>query len=109
MKDNTLLIIPRRLSNCDETFLPLDYSYSGESSHCQRDESSLQSNSRYDSLLCCASAAGIPHPPMIIYSNCFPVGPYRLDGPDDALYAKSDSGLVDSELFLTWLKKRFLK
>ena len=44
------------------------------------------------SLLCCVSAAGLPLPPMIIYSKSFPGGPYRFDGPDDALYAKSDSG-----------------
>ena len=46
---------------------------------------------------------------MIIYSKCFPGGPYRFDGPDDTLYAKSKSGWIDSELFLTWLKKFFLK
>ena len=39
---------------------------------------------------------------MIIYSKCFPGGPYRFDGPDDALYAKSESGWIE---FLTWLKK----
>ena len=44
------------------------------------------------SLLCCVSAAGLPLPPMIIYAKCFPGGQYRFDGPDDALYAKSDSG-----------------
>ena len=60
-------------------------------------------------LLCCASAAGLPHPPMIIYANSFPGGQYRFQGPDDALYAKSDSGWVDSELFLTWLTKLFIK
>ena len=46
---------------------------------------------------------------MIIYSKSFPGGPYRFDGPDDALYAKSDSGWIDTELFLFWLKKIFLK
>ena len=46
---------------------------------------------------------------MIIYSKCFPGGQYQFEGPDDALYAKSDSGWIDSELFLTWLKTIFLK
>lgn len=46
---------------------------------------------------------------MIIYSKSFPGGQYRFEGPDDALYAKSDSGWIDSELFLTWLNKIFLK
>ncbi len=46
---------------------------------------------------------------MIIYAKSFLGGQYRFDGPDDALYAKSDSGWINSELFLTWLKKIFLK
>ena len=62
--------------------------------------------SEHISLLCCASAAGLPLPPMIIYSKSFPGGQYRFDGPDDALYGKSESGWIDSELFMAWL---FLK
>ena len=60
-------------------------------------------------MLCCASAAGFPLPPLIIFSKCFPGGQYRFDGPDDALYAKSESGWIDTELFITWFKKIFLK
>ena len=48
-------------------------------------------------------------PPMIIYAKSFPGGQYRFDGPEDALYAKSDSGWIDSELFLAWLNKIFVK
>ncbi len=61
------------------------------------------------SLLCCVSTAGLPLPPMIIYTKAFPGGQYRFDGPDDAQYAKSDSGWIDTDLFLSWLKKIFLK
>ena len=32
-----------------------------------------------------------------------------FEGPDDAIYAKSKSGWIDSELFLVWMKKVFLK
>ena len=46
---------------------------------------------------------------MIIYSKSFPGGNYRFDGPDDALYARSESGWIDSELFLSWMKKVFLR
>ena len=46
---------------------------------------------------------------MIIYSKSFPGGPYCFEGPDDALYAKSDSGWIDSELFISWFNKIFLK
>ena len=52
-------------------------------------------------LLCGVSAAGFPLPPMIVYAKSFPGGQYRFQGPDDAVYVKSDSGRIDSELFLT--------
>ena len=61
------------------------------------------------SLLCCVSAAGLPLPPMIIYSKSFPGGPYRFDGPDDALYAKSDSGWTDTELFFILVKENIFE
>jgi hypothetical protein len=59
--------------------------------------------SEHITLLCGASAAGIALPPMIIFSKSFPGGSYRFNGPDDALYAKSDSGWIDSEFFLQWM------
>ena len=46
---------------------------------------------------------------MIIYSKSFPGGQYRFNGPEDALYARSESGWIDSELFLVWLQKIFFK
>ena len=46
---------------------------------------------------------------MIIYKKSFPGGAYHFDGPDDALYARSESGWIDSELFLVWLRRLFLK
>ena len=60
-------------------------------------------------MLCGASAAGIPLLPIIIFPKGFPGGAYTFEGPDDAVYAKSDSGWVDSNLFLSWMKKSFLK
>ena len=65
--------------------------------------------SEHITLLCGASAAGVALPPMIIFSKSFPGGSYKFDGPDDAVYAKSESGWIDSELFLAWMKKVFLK
>ena len=60
-------------------------------------------------MLCAASAAGFPLPPMIIYPKAYPGGAYTFEGPDDALYGKSESGYVDSELFTKWMEKIFLK
>lgn len=78
---------PRQILNRDETFLPL---------HCNKEKAATCKGAKntycqsYETsepitLLCCASAAGIPHPPMIIYSKSFPGGHYRFDGPEDAL------------------------
>ena len=44
---------------------------------------------------------------MIMYPVSFPGGQYKLDGPDDTLYAKSSSGWIDSELILHWFKRIF--
>lgn len=44
---------------------------------------------------------------MIIYPQAFLGGQYRFGGPDDTVYAKSDSGWIDSELFYQWFKKVF--
>ena len=108
---NNLKNKPRYQYNCDETFLPLDYTREKvvASRGAKVVYSQTHGTSDHISLLCCASAAGIPLPPMIIYAKSFPGGPYRFQGPDDALYAKSESGWIDSELFLSWLKKIFLK
>ena len=68
-----------------------------------------QGTLKHITMLCCASAAGFPLPPMIIFAKSFPGGQYRFNGPDDALYAKSESGWIDMELFIAWFKKIFLK
>ena len=108
---NNLKNKPRYLYNCDETFLPLDYTREKvvASSGAKVVYSQTHGTSDHIRFLCCVSAAGIPLPPMIIYAKAFPRGPYRFQGPDVALYAKSESGWIDSELFLSWLKKIFLK
>ena len=57
------------------------------------------------SMLCAALAAGFPLPPVIIYPKAYPGGAYTFSGPDDALYGKSESGYVDSELFIKWMER----
>lgn len=56
----------------------------------------------------CCSATGQVLPPMLIFQKCFPSSNYSSTGPDKCLYAKSDSGYMDGELFLEWFKKIFL-
>ena len=111
LEENGLMNKPRQLYNCDETFLPLDGTREKAVTHKGTKNTYCQASgtSEHITLLCCASATGIPHPPMIIYAKSFPGGHYRFEGPDDALYACSELGWIDSELFLVWLKKVFLK
>ena len=89
--NNNLMNSPRQIYNCDETFMPLDSTREkavttkgAKNVYCQE-----LGSSEHITVLCCASAAGNPHPPMIIYKKTFPGGAYRFDGPDDALYAQS--------------------
>ena len=64
---------PRHIYNCDETFLPLDCNREKAVTCKGAKNTSCQSygTSKHITLLCCASAAGIPHPPMIIYTKVF--------------------------------------
>ena len=111
LENKGLTNAPRQLFNRDETFLPLNIPCSKVIAHKNARHVYAQSRgtSEHITLLCCASAAGIAHPPMIIYSKSFPGGNYRFDGPDDALYARSESRWIGSELFLSWMKKVFLR
>ena len=111
LTDNNILNNARQILNCDETFVPLDYSREKvvTTKGAKNVYRQSQGTSEHITMLCCASAAGFPLPPLIIFSKCFPGGQYRFDGPDDALYAKSESGWIDVELFITWFKKIFLK
>ena len=56
----------------------------------------------------CCSATGQVLPPMLIFQKSFPSSNYASTGPDKCLYAKSDSGYMDGELFLEWFKNIFL-
>ena len=46
---------------------------------------------------------------MIINSKSFSGGPYHFEGPEDTLYACIESRWIDTQVFLAWLKKIFLK
>ena len=56
----------------------------------------------------CCSATGYTLPPMLIFQKCFPSSDYSSSGPDGCLYAKSESGYMDGELFKEWFQKIFL-
>ena len=56
----------------------------------------------------CCSSTGQVLSPMLIFQRCFPSSDYSSTGPDKCLYAKSESGYMDGELFLQWFRKVFL-
>ena len=111
LEENGLINSPRHLYNCDETFLPLDGTREKAVTLKRAKHAYAQAHgtSEYITLLCGASAAGLALLPMITYPKAFPGGAYTFKGPDDAVYAKSESGSVDSELFLSWMNKVFLE
>ena len=111
LEQYNLVIAPRQCFNCDKTFLPLNISCEKVVAcrNAKHVYAQSRSTSEHITLLCGASAAGVALPPMIIFSKAFPGGTYKFAGPDDAVYAKSESGWIDTELFLVWMKKVFLK
>ena len=111
LEQYNLINAPRQLFNCDETFFPLNISCEKVVARRNAKHVYVQSRgtSEHITLLCGASAAGIALPPMIIFAKAFPGGAYKFDGPDVTVYAKSESGWIDTELFLVWMKNVFLK
>ena len=58
--------------------------------------------------LVCASASGKVIPPMIIFKNTFPHSSYASEGVSGSLYAVSESGHIDSSLYISFITKRFI-
>ncbi|XP_066283582.1 uncharacterized protein [Branchiostoma lanceolatum] len=60
------------------------------------------------SCLECVAADGAVIPPLITSSKSLPPTDDSSEGPDNALYAATPSGLVEGDVFLRWLQERFL-
>ena len=98
LDNNGLKNKPRQLFNFDEIFLPINSIYEKAVTHRVIKVSVINHMEQVNILCCFASAAGIPHPPMIIYAKSFPSGQYRFEGPDDAVYTRNELDWIDSEL-----------
>ncbi len=110
LTENGLTHNPRQIYNANETFLPLNETK--EKAVTIKNKcvcSQYLGTTEHIAMLCAGSASGSALPPMIIYPKSFPGGQYKFGGPDDALYGKSESGWVDSKLFLEWMKQIFLR
>ena len=105
-EENDLRNSPHRFSNCHEIFPPL-VGMRKKADNLKYAYAQAHGISEHFTLLCGASAVRIA--PMIMYPKSFPGGAYTFKGPDDAVHAKSESGWVDSEIFLSWKKKVFLE
>ena len=101
---------PHLLYNCDETAIDLNKSTQRVLVPVKQKHSHLRSlgATQHISVHCCVNAAGHALPPFIIFSGGFPGGEYTKDGPDQAVYATSQSGFMDSELYIKWFEKVFL-
>ena len=106
LEEKGLANAPCQMFNCDETFLPLNIACKNVIACKNSKHVYAQSCGTTDhiTLLCCASAAGILLPPMIVYSRNFRRCNYRFNGPNDALHAKSESRWIDYKLYLLWMK-----
>ncbi|XP_078658355.1 uncharacterized protein LOC144903812, partial [Branchiostoma floridae x Branchiostoma belcheri] len=59
-------------------------------------------------VMSCVSSAGAVVPPMIIFNRAMPSGKFSEGGPPGAMYAWSESGFINKELFEDWFFKVFL-
>ena len=118
LEENGVINSPCHLYNCDATFLPLDGTREKTVTLKKAKYAYAQPHGCSVSLGCTThlglhhtscSTARIALSPMIIYPKAFPGGAYTFKGPVDTVYAKSESGWVDSELFLSWMNKVFLE
>ncbi|KAK7139236.1 hypothetical protein R3I93_016388 [Phoxinus phoxinus] len=103
---------PHLVFNCDETGFGDKQKSRKEKVYAQRGQKHVYRQTvltrEHISVHCCASAAGVSIPPMIIYAQCLPSNSYALDGPPNALYAISEKGYMDGPLFVRWIE-HFLK
>ncbi|KAI8495274.1 hypothetical protein Bbelb_272600 [Branchiostoma belcheri] len=110
LKTRGLEKAPHRVYNADETGFTLDpqrkkivtfHSVLGTSSFVR------PGTRDHISVLECASADGTAIPPLIIFSKNFPSSSYKLQGPQNAMYASTPSGYMDSNVYVEWLQKCF--
>ncbi|XP_013405978.1 tigger transposable element-derived protein 2 isoform X2 [Lingula anatina] len=101
---------PSEIYNADETYFQSKASVKvvakkGKQFPCEREVT----NANHVTVVECGSAAGQLLPPMIIFEGCPPAPEATQQGPEDALYGSSESGYIDSNMYLQWFVKIFLK
>jgi len=101
---------PERIYNCDESGMAMDKMTSKVIVQRKSKQAYSESKGNRDHITVhvCVSAAGQPLPPFIIFEKAYPFGPYSRSGPDNACYACSPNGYMDTELFKLWITKQFI-
>lgn len=98
---------PHLVYNCDETGFG-NKGFSRKRVLCHKKQKTVYTQQvttrEHTTVHCCTNAAGEAIPPFIIFAKCLPSTAYSLEGPTDALYGVSDTGYMDSHLFLKWLE-----
>ncbi|XP_066298848.1 uncharacterized protein [Branchiostoma lanceolatum] len=112
MRKNGLDKQPHRIYNADETGFELDPQKKKIVTFTKMNApaTSVRKGTRdHITSMECVAADGSTIPPLIIFSKSYPSTAYNLEGPDNALYATTPSGFIESDVFLQWLEKCFVR
>lgn len=102
---------PHQIYSCDETGFQLDSNRKRKVAVPQGAKDiykQTQCTPDHITVLACFNAVGEDVPPFIIYKGGYPGGPYNKEGVPNALYAKTQSGCIDGDLFVKWFVGKFL-
>ncbi|KAI8488705.1 hypothetical protein Bbelb_334880 [Branchiostoma belcheri] len=110
LSENKLHDRPFQVYNADETGMSMDARKSRVVvPTASKRAPSIRSGGRdHITAMSCVSAAGAVVPPMIVFNRAMPSGKFSEGGPPGALYAWSESGFINKELFEEWFFKVFL-
>ena len=102
----------RRIFNCGESGVEVDVAPRQTNSHDTRQGLGAENieTKEHISIQLCVMASGEALPPMLIFKGKRPPkGRCIQGGPAGTVYASSKTGFMNSELYLLWFKKIFLK
>jgi len=107
MEKKNLMNSPQQLYNCSETFVPLDFTpeKAGTLKNTKYVHAQAQGKTDLITVLCAASAAGLPLPPFIIYPKSFPAGSYVQSWWPRRRILQEEPIWVDS--LLAWMMRYF--
>ncbi|XP_033628280.1 uncharacterized protein LOC117290831 [Asterias rubens] len=112
LEENGIKDDRRRIFNCGESGVEVDIASRQPGYHDTRQGPGAENveTKEHISIQLCVTASGESLPPMLIYKGKkSPKGRAIQGGPVGALYATSKTGFLNSELYLLWFKKIFLK